>query len=191
MRRSHILVAAFALTALTGCGSPKQAEAPPKVATLVSAAPSASPSPTSQRPRHRLDETDEEFKALFDPLYKCLEEHGIDNPRNNTVTLKKASDAAQRPATSKGDTTAVTAFRFCEPLYAPLPPWEKDPANPEARDFNLAVMKCLKAKGVKHLEPTDDGLSYSLGAGQDDEASIVQAMRLEPECEREAAAAKK
>ncbi|GAA2514548.1 hypothetical protein [Winogradskya humida] len=191
MRRSHILVAAIALTALTACGSSTQADAPPKVATLVSAVPAASPSPTSERPRHRLDETDEEYEALFTPLYKCLEEHGVDNPSNNTVTLKKASDAAHQPATSKGDTTAVAAFRYCEPLYAPLPPWEKDPANPEARDFNLAVMKCLKAKGVKHLEPTEDGLSYSLGGSQDDEASIVEAMRLEPDCEREAAAAKK
>ncbi|GAA2552316.1 hypothetical protein GCM10010435_23240 [Winogradskya consettensis] len=190
MRRSHVLVAAIAVAALTGCGSPQQAEAPAKndakVATLVSAAPSAKPSPTSQRPRERLDTTSEEYEALLAPYNKCMKEHGVDTMEKR----KLAQDAAARPATSAEEEKLTAASKICEPQYFPLPPWEKDPANPEARDFAVAVVKCLKGKGVKYVEVADDGLSYALGGDQNDPESISKGMDLAPDCEREVAAKK-
>ena len=193
MRRSHILVAAIALTALTAltaCGSSKAADteekSDAKVATLVSNAPSAKPSPTSQRPRERLDTTSEEFEAMLAPYYKCLKEHGVTNENR-----KLAQDSAARPATTAEERTMSEANKICEPQYYPLPPWEKDPANPEARDFAVAVVKCLKEKGVKYVEVADDGLGYALGGDQNDSASIRKGMDLAPECERKVAAEKK
>jgi hypothetical protein len=184
------MVAAIVLTVLTGCGSPKpagdSATSEAKVATLASAAPSAKPSPTSQRPRERLDTTSEEYEALLAPYNKCMKEHGVDTMEKR----KLAQDAAARPATSAEEEQLSAANKICEPQYFPLPPWEKDPANPDARDFAVDVVKCLKGKGVKYVEVSDDGLSYALGGDQNDPESISKGMDLAPDCEREVAAKK-
>ncbi|GAB2611548.1 hypothetical protein Aab01nite_66890 [Paractinoplanes abujensis] len=192
MRRSQALVvAAVALTALSACaggsgsGSGKT-EGDAKVATLTSAAPQKTEKAekAAQRPRERLDTTPEEFEAMLGPYNKCLKERGY---APDDLKRKAVSDAAA-PAVGPASEAMDEAYRVCEAQFYPLPPWEKDPANPEARDFAVAVVKCLKNKGVKYVEVAEDGLSYALGGDQNDRRSITMGMDLAPECEREVAA---
>jgi hypothetical protein len=184
MRRSRVLVVtAIALTALPGCGSgPSAADGGAKVATLTSAgtAPSASARPKAERPRERLDSTPEEYEALLVPYNKCMQEHG--------GAVKSNAKAGARAVTKKEADQAEAANRICEPQFLPLPPWEKDPANPQARDFAIAVVKCLKDKGVTYVEVSEDGISLALGGDQNDSRSISRGMDLMPECERTVAA---
>ena len=189
MRRSHpLLVTVVALAALSACGSSEPAaDKSSKVATLASPEAKASASAEPERPRERLDGTSEEFEAMLGPYEKCLKEHGAlpkrewykDNEQPDPKTITKLADQAE------------AADRICNPLYYPLPPWEKDPANPEARDFARAVVTCLKHKGVKYVEISDDGISPAFGGDQNDSLSISMGMDLAPECEREVAAAMK
>lgn len=186
MRRERVLAAtAIALIALSACGSPGDTEADgaARVATLTSAAPSA-PAPAKakvERPRERLDTTPDEYEALLVPYHKCLRENGA----------RGKGDGKGRDMTPAEAEKFEAANRICEPQFMPLPPWEKDPANPEARDFAVAVVKCLKQKGVKYVEVSDDGISLALGGDQNDPRSISRGMDLAPECERKVAAAMK
>ncbi|WP_412751113.1 hypothetical protein [Krasilnikovia sp. M28-CT-15] len=189
MRRSQVLaVVAIALTATAACGSTEKAsDGGAKVATLTSPEARPSASAAAQRPRERLDTSPEEFEAMLAPYNKCLKEHGI-----SVTDAKRAADRAKPgDASSPEQQKADESFRSCEAQYYPLPPWEKDPANPEARDFAVAVVKCLKKKGVTYVEVSDDGLSYALGGRNNDARSIRMGMDLAPDCEREVAAAKK
>jgi hypothetical protein len=190
MRRNAALIfAAVALIALPGCGSPEKTEttgagSAPRVATLQSAAagaPSAAASKKAERPRERLDMTSEEYEVLLEPYNKCMREQGFD-PLD---ARKKAEVAA---AGSEEEKKAAAANQICEPQFLPLPPWEKDPANPEARDFALDVVKCLKREGVKFVEVSEDGISIALGGDQNDSRSITLGMDRIPDCEREVAA---
>jgi hypothetical protein len=194
MRRIRVVVVtAIALTALSACGSSGDAEkgGGARVATLTTpeakASPAAAKKAKADPPRERLDSTPEEFEAMLVPFNKCLKKNGFKD-----LDRKIASDQASsevKPATKK-DEKKLAAYRACEEQYYPLPPWEKDPANPEARDFALAVVKCLKQKGVKYVEVSEDGLSPSFGGAQNDSRSISMGMELAPECEREVAASK-
>jgi hypothetical protein len=179
MRRGQALVVtAVVLAAVSACGKPG-ADAP-QVATLASASPAAaSPSAGPQRPRERIDMTSDERDALQVPYRKCLKSHGLSD-----LDAKKAEDAA------KAGGPAADAARFCEEHYLPLPPWEQDPANPEARDFAVAVVKCLKSKGVRKVEVDPDGISIALGGDDNDPRSISMGLDLEPACERQVAAQK-
>ncbi|MBU2667397.1 hypothetical protein KOI35_28185 [Actinoplanes bogorensis] len=195
MRRSSALVvAAVAMTVLSACGSSgssssKESQTDAQVATLQSAAPEKSvASKAPQRPRERIDGTAEDFEALLAPFNKCLKEHGV-----KSVEAKRAADTSQAGAAPVAGTEAYKldeAYRVCEEQYYPLPPWEKDPANPEARDFAVAVVKCLKGKGIEYVEVSDDGISIALGGDQNDQRSITRGMDLAPVCEREVAAKK-
>ncbi|WP_127499862.1 hypothetical protein [Actinoplanes solisilvae] len=201
MRRSQALVvAAVAVTALAGCGSAQgqeQAGGDAKVATLQSHAATTKAPATSkaaQRPRERLDTTPAEFMALLGPYNKCLKDQGV-----NMTTAKLPSDksgqpgaAAEpgrpRPATPEDEAKLDAANKICEPQYYPLPPWEKDPANPEAKDFAVGVVKCLKTKGVEYVEVSDDGISIALGGEKNDPRSIKLGLDHVSECERKVAA---
>jgi hypothetical protein len=176
-----MVVAAMAITALAGCGSPAKSEvgAGAKVATLTSPAAGASASAGPQRPRERFDMTSEERDALMVGYEKCLKTHGI-----SVLDAKKSSDAAKT-----GGAPDKWA-RYCEEHYFPLPPWEEDPANPEAGDFAVAVVKCLQSKGVKDAAVTDDGVSITSGGDANDTDSIARWLELQPQCEREVAAQK-
>lgn len=185
-RNAALIIAAVALTGLTACGSEgekTEAADKPGVATLQSAAaaPAASASKKSERPRERLDMTPEEYEALLEPYNKCMREQGFD-PLD---ARKKAEVAA---VGSEAEKKAEQANQICEPQFLPLPPWEKDPANPEARDFALDVVKCLKREGVKFVEVSEDGISIALGGDQNDSRSITLGMDRIPDCEREVAA---
>ena len=192
------MMTAIALTALSACGSSggssggTEKDAGAQVASL--ATPEASPSAAGQkakteRPRERLDTTPEEFEAMMVPFNKCLKKSGFKDQLQGKLTADKSHSAA-RPA-SKKEESQNAAYRACEEKYYPLPPWEKDPANPEARDFARALVKCLKAKGVKLVEVSDDGISPAFGGDRNDSRSISKGMDLTPECEREVAAAMK
>ncbi|GIF44524.1 hypothetical protein [Actinoplanes xinjiangensis] len=185
-RNAALMFAAVALTALPACGSPEKADeqGAPRVATLQSTAataPSAAASKKAERPRERLDMTPEEYEALLEPYNRCMREQGFD------VQLER-KQAELAPADSAQEEKAEKASQICEPQFLPLPPWEKDPANPEARDFALDVVKCLKREGVKFVEVSEDGISIALGGDQNDSRSISLGMDRIPDCEREVAA---
>ncbi|GGN44277.1 hypothetical protein FHR83_007958 [Actinoplanes campanulatus] len=189
MRRCVLVGAAAAVFVLSACGSPGDASTADngaKVATLRSAAPAGGPSAAAsrpERPRERLGMTAEEYEALLEPYNRCMREQGFDAQESR----KRAADAAA-VAESGDDDGAVRANRICEPQYLPLPPWEKDPANPEARDFAVGVVKCLKGKGVKLVEVAEDGISIALGGENNDALSIRLGMEHMSACEREVAA---
>ncbi|WP_433789856.1 hypothetical protein [Actinoplanes sp. CA-252034] len=190
-RNAALMFAAVALTVLPGCGSseePGKTEAggAPRVATLQSAgatAPSAAASKKAERPRERLDMTSEEYEVLLEPYNKCMREQGFD-----PLDARKKAELAAEPLSGEKAQAAERANQICEPQFLPLPPWEKDPANPEARDFALDVVKCLKREGVKFVEVSEDGVSIALGGDQNDSRSISLGMDRIPDCEREVAA---
>ncbi|BCY10684.1 hypothetical protein L3i22_057720 [Actinoplanes sp. L3-i22] len=170
------------MLALSACGSPAKETAAPEVATLASPSAAVSASAAPQRPRERLDTTPEEFEAMLAPYNNCMAEHGA---------LSKsdlAKGAVAKPGSDKDTAKFDEANRICEPQYFPLPPWEKDPANPESKDFARDVVKCLKSKGVKYVEVSDDGISIALGGDDNDARSISMGMDLIPGCERATAA---
>ncbi|MBW6439045.1 hypothetical protein KZ829_35485 [Actinoplanes hulinensis] len=188
MRRCVLVGAAVTVFVLSACGSPGDTsteDSGTKVATLRSAAPAGGPSAAvsrPERPREKLGMTAEEYEALLEPYNRCMREQGFDARESR----KKAADAAA--VAESGDDGAVRANRICEPQYLPLPPWEKDPANPEARDFAVGVVKCLKGKGVKLVEVAEDGISIALGGENNDALSIRLGMEHMSACEREVAA---
>ncbi len=182
MRRTPVLV--VAVLALAACSSPPKAAAP-EVASLASPSAAVSASPQTQRPRERLDTTSEEYLAMLAPYNKCMVEQGA----MSKAALAKG--AVPKPASAKDVAKYDEANRICEPQYFPLPPWEKDPANPEAKDFARDVVKCLKNKGVEYVEVSDDGISIALGGDDNDPKSISLGMDLIPGCERATAAAMK
>lgn len=188
------MMTAIALMALSACGSSggTEKDAGAQVASL--ATPEASPSAAAEkaktdRPRERLDTTPEEFEAMMVPFNKCLKKSGFKDQLQGKLASDKSQSTA-KPA-SKKEETENAAYRACQEQYYPLPAWEKDPANPEARDFARAVVKCLKNKGVRYVEVSDDGISPAFGGDQNDSRSISMGMDLAPECEREVAAAMK
>ncbi|KUL28780.1 hypothetical protein ADL15_31050 [Actinoplanes awajinensis subsp. mycoplanecinus] len=187
------MLVAVATLALSACGSPEQTEAAGntatggQVATLTSPSAAVSASPKAQRPRERLDTTPEEYEQMLGPYTTCMTEHGV-NPKGVGGT---GSGTGAKPASEKDVAEFDEANRVCEPQYLPLPPWEKDPANPEAKDFARDVVKCLRAKGVKYVEVDADGISIALGGDQNDSRSISMGLDLIPGCERKIAAALK
>lgn len=188
------MVTALTLSVLSACGPSDGADkgdtsatgGSAKVATLATGEATPSASPTVQRPRERLDTTAEEFEAMLGPYNMCMKEHGA-----VLKGEKPEGGIGARPATGKEIKAFDEANRVCEPQFFPLPPWEKDPANPESRDFARDVVKCLKDKGITYVEVDNDGISIALGGEKNDSRSIRMGMDLMPECERQAAAAMK
>jgi hypothetical protein len=179
---SVAIVAAALVFSATACSSPPTAAGKPEVATLRSADAVASAAPSSaaaQAPRQRLDDTAADIEALFKPYTDCMKSHGL-----GAKGQLLGSDRTPSKAVS------ATAEKDCQPRY-PLPPWELDPANPEAKDFARDVVKCLKDKGVQYVEVNPDGPGWAFGGPQNDARSISKGMDLSPACEREVAARKK
>ena len=182
----HLLVLVAVLAAGSACSADSPEPAAPKVATLSSpdSAPagSAPASAAPERPRERLDTTPEEFETMLAPYNKCMVAHGAISKGD------LAAGGQPRPATKAQNEEFEKAHRICEPLHFPLPPWEKDPANPEAKDFAREVVKCLKGKGIRYVEVSEDGISISLGGENNHSQSISKGLDLAPKCEREVAA---
>jgi hypothetical protein len=161
-----------------GCSGAAPEPQPPRVASLVepSAAASASASATRQRPRDRLDDTEADFEALRVPYRKCMKGQGVTGE-------KEISGWGSGDGLPKKQRAAQQA---CE-MFWPLPPWELDPANPEAKDFARDVVKCLKSRGVRYVEPGENGIGVAAGGPQNDARSIAQTGELLDDCEREVA----
>ncbi|GIM74208.1 hypothetical protein Aco04nite_39140 [Winogradskya consettensis] len=166
---------------MTGCGQGKPEAEKPRVATLVppsaSAAPSASATP--ERPRQRLDDTEADYQALVKPYQKCMKAQGFADEKSG-ASWAEGDDVPEelRKAQEK-----------CKNFW-PLPPWETDPANPEAKDFARDTVKCLKTKGVKYVEVNDDGIGISAGGKDNDSRSIALTGEYLDACQREVAAKK-
>lgn len=182
--RQVLLVMAMTALAAGACSSGSSAssgDAAPGVVTLASEGSKPAPSASApSRPRERLDTTPEEYEAMLVPLEKCLREHGA-----------KPKSEWKGKVTPEQIDKLTAASKICEPLYSPLPPWEKDPANPEAKDFARDVVACLKEKGVKYVAVGDNGVDIELGGPQNHMPSISKGMDLIPECERDVAADRK
>jgi hypothetical protein len=176
MRKLFVVALALGLGACSS-GSHQPAVRQPEVATLASpAASSPSPSATPERPRARLDGTDKDFQALAEPYGKCMAAHG------------QAQSGQKGWAEGSGLPPAlVAAQKACENLW-PLPPWELDPSNPEARNFARAVVKCLRDKGVAHVETGKDGLGVEAGGDDNDSRSISLTGKYLLPCQRQVAA---
>lgn len=164
---------------LGGCSAAEpRAEAPPVAS--ISRPPAVSVSASAavpERPRQRLDDTEADYTARLKPYQKCMKAHGI-------VGEKGATGWASGPDAPKEQ---VAAQQACE-MFWPLPPWEQDPANPEAKDFTRDVVKCLKSKGVKYVEPSEDGIGIAAGGDQNDSRSISLTGQYLDVCQRDVAA---
>jgi len=185
IRRSRLLAVVMATAAVllgSACSNEPAKDDTPQVATLSStgATPGAPASATADRPRERLDTTPEEFEAMLKPYYKCINEQGAKNKH----------EWGNRKPTEGEIKKLEKADRFCNPRFFPLPPWEKDPANPEAKDFARDVVKCLKGKGIRYVAVGGNGVDIELGGEQNDMDSIRRGLDLMPECERDTAARK-
>ncbi|MFG1609901.1 hypothetical protein [Actinoplanes sp. NPDC049265] len=184
-KRGLVTVVAVLLAVLaggSGCSPEPATTAAPRVATLASPStgPAASPSVApSERPRYRLDTTREEEAVLLRPYYKCLKdksgfdwEHMTEKPP--PASMKKMGDIKQ----------ACSA-------ELPLPAWEEDPANPEAKDFAHDVVACLKRRGANNVHVGEDGIGLEYDGGYEKRDTIRTTMDMVPDCQREVAATKK
>jgi hypothetical protein len=183
-RSRHLALVMATAAVLLGSACSKATKVDtPEVATLASAGstPAASASAAAaDRPRERLDTTPEEFEAMLKPYYQCINDQGAKNKHewgNRKPTMGEVKKLEK-------------ADRYCNPRFFPLPPWEKDPANPEAKDFARDVVKCLKDKGIKYVAVGGNGVDVELGGEQNDMDSIRRGLDLMPECERDTAAKK-
>jgi hypothetical protein len=182
------LLLAAAMGTTTGCGSEPESTSTPRVATLASAAaPSSAPSPAApKRPRERLDGTSEDWEVMVKPYEDCLVEQGI-SAKGQPLGGKSNGGPAIQPG-GIDEKKYEAADAVCRPKYYPLPPWEYDPANPEAKDFARDVVACLKRKGVKYVEVNPDGQGFAFGGEQNHAPSISRGLEYAPVCEREVAA---
>lgn len=174
------LVAVVTMLGAAACSSPAPAETP-RVASLIpsSAAAAASAAPKPERPRQRLDDTDADYQTLLKPYQNCMKAHGRTNDKENTGWASGDDVPPEQAA----------AQQACQNFW-PLPPWELDPVNPEAKDFARAVVKCLKGKGVKYVETTADGIGIAAGGPKNDDGSITRTGEFLDDCQREVAARK-
>ena len=150
---TRVLAAACVLTAAAGaagCGSSTHS---PQVASLSPAGHSstagghATTGPANEgipdpdgRPRETLDMTAHQLTALQAPFGACITRHHP-FPKNNGYVrrFRKAVEACVNDE--------------------PLPPWQLDPANPQARAFIGRTVSCMRAKGY-HAEASLFSSSY-------------------------------
>ncbi|GAA2678259.1 hypothetical protein GCM10010428_42470 [Actinosynnema pretiosum subsp. pretiosum] len=171
-----VLVGGLAVVALVGCSAPESA---PEVASLSSGSGQAPvTSVERERPRERLDMTAEDLEALLRPYWKCMGEQGIPDKR-------AMGDLSVEP---ESDERIAAAEAACAHTV-PLPPWEKDPANPESHGFLVRVADCLRGKGVVKVEVVPEesgGYTVALGGAENDSEQITRGLELMSGCEAEA-----
>jgi hypothetical protein len=128
---------AAALLLLAGCGGTSHQ---PQVASLSTHGTGSSshrsaavtvnsgvPDPDG-RPRAPLNATPKQFAALYDPYFGCLRAHKFIDAIGNKAQLAVAAK--------------------CEKLD-PLPAWQFDPSNPQARAFIGRTVSCMEARGYR------------------------------------------
>lgn len=162
---------------LAACGS---AAKQPEVASITPPGSSAAPTSAAaqeQRPRERIDGTPEDYEALLGPYDQCMAGFGLDKKA-------RTAEGSGRPQPTKEEQDK--ALKACESKM-PLPPWEKDVNNPEALDFANRVVQCLRNKGVRYVEvsnePGADTVAYAFGGPNNDAASITLGLEHVKECE--------
>lgn len=197
--RRHLSTAAGAvvlLAALSACSSP---EAPAaldqtpvaaqgdEIATLETEAPA--PSATTdplfveygEPVRLRLDMSDEEETAAWQPRERCLADRSPEpgNPAGGTDGGGSSTSAVA------GAPASAEAEALCTRL-SPLPPWELDAQNPDALAFAQGVVDCLRGHGVTEVEitPADEfgRIAFALGGESNDSASISLGMQFTDSC---------
>jgi hypothetical protein len=135
----RVLSAACLLTAaplLAGCGGeshqPRVASLPTHGGASTHRSAAATQSPNAGipdpggRPRQPLNATNAQLAALYVPYTACLRAHDY-------VDAMSAS-------------SRLAVVVKCEHL-APLPAWQVDPSNPQARAFVGRTVACLQARG--------------------------------------------
>jgi hypothetical protein len=162
---------------LAGCvGGGRGPKAAPADAERPSAgvAPVASTATASRDPRrHRVGETDAQWRAVIEPWYTCMKEHGAD-----TDTEPPNIKGAERWMAEHSG-----AVHACQSL-APLPPWGLDPANPQYRNNIHQWVKCMNDRGLKVIETPDDEHQPWQYAG-DTALAPEEKNRIEHQCEKE------
>jgi len=181
-----VVAAAFIAIATAGCSSGNHQA---QVAALPTGAasggsPSASASagvPASSRPRERLDESTSQLEALAAPWNECIAAHG-GNGKVSGKGTSGMSAATVQPAVEAAAEAACANLK-------PLPPWQYDPANPQAMGFVQHVVACLHQHGVKYAQvqnaPGQDQIEIALGGPQNDQASINAGLQLIPTCDQQ------
>lgn len=178
----------IALTVLfaTGCvagAAPQGQDAAPvpddQIASLETAAPekTATEDPLiaeyGEPVRLRLDMTDEESEAAWQPRERCLAD------RMPKATITGGQDSGVGVATNDDPVAAAEAEAFCM-KFAPLPLHELDAQNPDALRFAQKVVDCLHAAGVRYVEitPADEfgQITFAFGGEQNDSTSISLGM---------------
>jgi hypothetical protein len=164
------------LLLLAACSKPADQ---PQVASISTPPSNATPSSAAQeqRPRERLDMTPEDLDALYAAYDRCMGQFGLD---------KKGQMANRQSGVQPVKEEVDKALKACE-SKDPLPPWEKDVNNPEALDFATRVVQCLREKGVRYVEvsnePGAEAVSYAFGGPNNDAASITLGLEHAKECE--------
>jgi hypothetical protein len=135
--------------AIAGCSAAPAAQ--PDVATLQTQSSTATATSTTQppvtaegRPRHRLDETNEENQRINQVWYDCMKQHG--------------ADLDQMPPSIEGAKTWMAGHKDASDACKskqPLGPWSMDPENPEYKDNMHAWVECMKQGGMKVAESSD------------------------------------
>lgn len=184
----------IALTVLfaTGCAAgaaPQGRDAAPvpddQIASLETAAPekTATEDPLiaeyGEPVRLRLDMTDEESEAAWQPRERCLAD------RMPKATITGGQDSGVGVATNDDPVAAAEAEAFCM-KFAPLPPHELDAQNPDALRFAQLVVDCLREHGVREVEITDADefgrINFALGGESNDSTSISLGMQHTESC---------
>lgn len=191
-----VVAAVFIAIAAAGCSSgshqaqvaalPTSAASggSPSASASAGAPASASASagvPASSRPRERLDESTSQLEALDAPWNKCLAAHGASGKVSGKGT--SGMSAAVVPPSVEAAAEAACAN------LKPLPPWQYDPANPQAMGFVQQVVACLHQHGVKYAQvqnpPGQGRIEIALGGPQNDQASIIEGLQLIPTCDQQ------
>jgi len=177
IRSRSPLAAAAVLIAIAAAGCSSASNQPQVAALPASAASSGSPStsasagaPSSSRPRERLDESTSQTEALYAPWNQCLTAHGAGKGGKPTQAIETSAQAT------------------CAYLK-PLPPWQYDPANPQAMGFVQQVVACLHQHGVQYAQvqnpPGQGRIEIALGGPQNDQTSISKGLQLTPTCDQQ------
>jgi hypothetical protein len=163
-----------ALTLQTACGGGPEK---PKVASLAGEkAPAGQPSATatqaSERPRHRVDESEADRERIIAPWTKCMKDHGadLDTQPHTIAGAEKWSRDHQDAGTACGD-------------LLPLLPWGLDRSNPQYRDNIHQWVKCMNDKGLNIVEtPDNDEQPWTYGG----DSTVVGEARdkIERDCEK-------
>jgi hypothetical protein len=188
MKRNRRAVVAVVLSmsvwGLAACSAKTAPEAEVPTLPATSAPASASDSatagkpadPDAGRPRERLDMTDAERDRQYDDLKRCLTSNGLPHARMAGDTIVPGDPSVAREVVTKAEAACRSKI--------PLPPWELDPNNPHAADFNHAVVQCLRGKGVKVTESSMGGApGFSF-----DDGSAAQGLGLVDGCQKQAVA---